>query len=74
MKHVAASRKEIGIPTVFNLLGPMSNPARPARVVVGVHSPQIGSLMANTLKITGVKAALVVCGNEKLDEVRQAQR
>ncbi|KAI8092958.1 anthranilate phosphoribosyltransferase [Halteromyces radiatus] len=69
MKHVASLRKEIGIPTVFNLLGPMSNPAKPARVVVGVHSPQIGSLMANALKLTGVRGALVVCGNEKLDEI-----
>ncbi|KAI8342637.1 anthranilate phosphoribosyltransferase [Chlamydoabsidia padenii] len=69
MKHVASIRKEIGIPTVFNLLGPMSNPAKPARLVVGVHSPQIGDLMANALKMTGVKGALVVCGNEKLDEI-----
>ncbi|CAO3612367.1 unnamed protein product [Cunninghamella echinulata] len=69
MKHVAALRKEIGIPTVFNLLGPMSNPAKPSRVVVGVHSPQIGALMANALKLTGVQGALVVCGNEKLDEI-----
>ncbi|KAI8379522.1 anthranilate phosphoribosyltransferase [Radiomyces spectabilis] len=72
MKHVAALRKEIGVPTVFNLLGPMSNPAKPARVVVGVHSPQIGSLMANALKLTGVTEALVVCGAEKLDEISPA--
>lgn len=69
MKHVAALRKEIGIPTVFNMLGPMSNPAKPARVVVGVHSPDIGELMANALKLTGVEEAIVVCGAEKLDEV-----
>ncbi|KAF7722707.1 anthranilate phosphoribosyltransferase [Apophysomyces ossiformis] len=72
MRHVAALRKEIGIPTVFNLLGPMSNPARPARMVVGVHSPHIGSLMANALKLTGVQEALVVCGAEKLDEISPA--
>lgn len=70
MKHVAALRKEIGVPTVFNLLGPMSNPAKPSRVVVGVHSPQIGSLMANALKLTGIQEILVVCGAEKLDEVK----
>ena len=69
MKHVASLRKEIGLPTVFNLLGPMSNPARPSRVVVGVHSPQIGALMANALKLTGINEILVVCGAEKLDEV-----
>ncbi|KAI8059113.1 anthranilate phosphoribosyltransferase [Gongronella butleri] len=72
MKHVASLRKEIGIPTVFNLLGPMSNPAKPKRVVVGVHSPQIGSLMANALRLTGVQHALVVCGAEKLDEISPA--
>lgn len=69
MKHVATLRKEIAVPTVFNMLGPMSNPAKPARVVVGVHSPEIGELMANALKLTGVKEALVVCGAERLDEV-----
>lgn len=69
MKNVAAVRKEIGVPTIFNLLGPMSNPARPARTVTGVHSPGIGQLMANALKLTGVKEAMVVCGAEKLDEV-----
>ncbi|EIE84512.1 anthranilate phosphoribosyltransferase [Rhizopus delemar RA 99-880] len=69
MKHVAALRKEIAVPTVFNMLGPMSNPAKPARVVVGVHSPEIGELMANALKLTGIKEALVVCGSEKLDEI-----
>ncbi|CAO3621171.1 unnamed protein product [Mucor hiemalis] len=72
MKHVASLRKEIAIPTVFNMLGPMSNPAKPARVVVGVHSPEIGDLMANALKLTGVKEALVVCGAEKLDEISTA--
>jgi anthranilate phosphoribosyltransferase len=69
MKNVAATRKEIGVPTIFNLLGPMSNPARPARTITGVHSPGIGLLMANALKLTGVKEAMVVCGAEKLDEV-----
>ncbi|GAA5806395.1 hypothetical protein HPULCUR_011929 [Helicostylum pulchrum] len=72
MKHVAALRKEIAVPTVFNLLGPMSNPAKPTRVVVGVHSPQIGELMANALKLTGVQEALVVCGSENLDEISPA--
>ncbi|RCH78711.1 anthranilate phosphoribosyltransferase, partial [Rhizopus stolonifer] len=72
MKHVASLRKEIAVPTVFNLLGPMSNPAKPGRVVVGVHSPEIGSLMANALKLTGVQEALVVCGTEKLDEISPA--
>lgn len=71
MKHVATLRKEIAVPTVFNMLGPMSNPAKPTRVVVGVHSPEIGELMANALKLTGVQEALVVCGSERLDEVKR---
>ncbi|KAI9356408.1 anthranilate phosphoribosyltransferase [Pilaira anomala] len=72
MKHVASLRKEIAVPTVFNLLGPMSNPAKPTRVVVGVHSPEVGELMANALRLTGVQEALVVCGSEKLDEISPA--
>jgi len=72
MKNVALTRKEIGVPTIFNLLGPMSNPARPARTITGVHSPGIGLLMANALKLTGVKEAMVVCGAEKLDEISPA--
>lgn len=72
MKHVATVRKEIAIPTVFNLLGPMSNPAKPNKVVVGVHSPEVGELMANALALTGVTEALVVCGAERLDEISPA--
>ncbi|KAI7872537.1 anthranilate phosphoribosyltransferase [Spinellus fusiger] len=72
MKHVAALRKEIGIPTVFNVLGPMSNPARPRRMMVGVYKPEMGGLMANALRLTGVRNALVVCGAESLDEISPA--
>ncbi|KAI9485319.1 MAG: anthranilate phosphoribosyltransferase [Benjaminiella poitrasii] len=72
MKHVAKLRKEIAVPTVFNMLGPMSNPAKPTRVVVGVHSPEIGRLMADALHLTGVKDGLVVCGAERLDEISPA--
>ncbi|KAI8976110.1 anthranilate phosphoribosyltransferase [Pilobolus umbonatus] len=72
MKHVAALRKEIAIPTVFNMLGPMSNPAKPLKVIVGVHSPEIGELMADALKLTGIEEALIVCGEERLDEISPA--
>ncbi|KAI7900104.1 anthranilate phosphoribosyltransferase [Cokeromyces recurvatus] len=71
-QHVAKLRKEIAVPTVFNLLGPMSNPAKPSRMVVGVHSPEIGALMANALRLTGVQEGLVVCGAEGLDEISPA--
>lgn len=69
MRHVATIRKEIGTRTIFNLLGPMSNPARPRALVVGVFSPSIGRLMAEALAIKGVPNALVVHGLEGLDEI-----
>ncbi|OZJ05128.1 hypothetical protein BZG36_01363 [Bifiguratus adelaidae] len=69
MKNVASVRKEVGIPTVFNILGPLSNPAKPRRCVVGVHSHHIGEVMVNALKLTGVQRAMVVCGTEGLDEI-----
>ncbi|TPX33767.1 anthranilate phosphoribosyltransferase [Synchytrium microbalum] len=63
MKHVAAARKEIGVRTIFNLLGPLSNPARPKRVVVGVASQDFGKAMAEALALTGVERAWVVNGS-----------
>ncbi|KAI9105016.1 glycosyl transferase family, a/b domain-containing protein [Phlyctochytrium arcticum] len=69
MKHVAGPRKELGVRTIFNLLGPLSNPAKPKRVVVGVHSPRIGKMMAEALRLSGVERAWVVCGAMGLDEI-----
>ncbi|KAL1922251.1 uncharacterized protein VTP21DRAFT_9790 [Calcarisporiella thermophila] len=69
MRHVAVPRREMGVPTIFNLLGPMSNPVRPRRMVVGVYSPEIGRLMVEALKCVGTERALVVCGAEGLDEI-----
>lgn len=69
MKHVAPIRKEMGIPTIFNVLGPLTNPARPRRVVVGVHSKYLGSLMAEALRLLGIERGMVVHGAEGLDEV-----
>ena len=73
MSHVAAPRKELGIKTIFNFLGPLSSPAKPQRMVVGVYSVKVGQLMAESLAlIGGLEEALVVCGHGGLDEVRFA--
>ncbi|BGP09801.1 Anthranilate phosphoribosyltransferase [Rhodotorula toruloides] len=72
MVRVAPFRKQIGFPTVFNALGPLINPAKPKAVIVGVHSPYLGPIFAEALKITGVERAWVVCGAEGLDEISPA--
>ncbi|KAI8050985.1 glycosyl transferase [Syncephalis plumigaleata] len=70
--HVASIRKELGFPTVFNLLGPLINPARPKRTVVGVAAKELGPIMLDALRLGGVEEALVVCGEEGLDEISPA--
>jgi len=70
MKNVAGARREMGVPTIFNLLGPLSNPTMPKCMIVGVHSLFLGPLMAEALQLLGVEHGMVVCGNEGLDEVR----
>ncbi|KAK9711894.1 anthranilate phosphoribosyltransferase [Basidiobolus ranarum] len=69
MKHVSAARKEIGVPTIFNILGSLSNPAIPARMVLGVHSHYLGQLIAESSKLMGIERAFVVSGFEGLDEI-----
>jgi anthranilate phosphoribosyltransferase len=71
MAHVATVRKELGFPTVFNLLGPLINPARPKRALVGVATATLGPIMLDALRIGGVEEILVVCGEEGLDEVSE---
>lgn len=69
MQHVGLIRKELGIRTVFNILGPLTNPAKPDGMVCGVYSPKLGRLFAETLQLMGMKRALVVHGCEGLDEL-----
>ncbi|RIA97805.1 anthranilate phosphoribosyltransferase [Glomus cerebriforme] len=69
LKRLGPTRKEIGIPSILNLLGPLTNPAKPKRVVIGVHSENLGMLVAKTLKIKGVTEAMVVNGVIGLDEI-----
>mmetsp|Transcript_42875 Transcript_42875/g.123936 ORF Transcript_42875/g.123936 Transcript_42875/m.123936 type:complete len:355 (-) Transcript_42875:72-1136(-) len=68
MKHVGPVRGELGIRTVFNILGPLTNPARPDGMVCGVYSPTLGRTFAEVFKMLGMKRALVVHGCEVLDE------
>lgn len=69
MKFVMPSRREIGIRTVFNILGPLTNPANAKAQVLGVYDPKLTTLMASVLKNLGVKRALVVHGSDGLDEI-----
>merc|ERR1719424_219124 len=69
MKHVGPVRAEIGIRTVFNILGPLTNPARPDCMLAGVFSLSLGKLYAEVFKSLGMKRALVVHGLEGLDEL-----
>jgi len=69
MRHVAGARVELGIRTIFNLLGPMANPARVTRQLVGVFSPAWLEPMAETLGRLGAVHAWVVHGSDGLDEL-----
>jgi anthranilate phosphoribosyltransferase len=69
MKHVAPVRKELGIRTVFNILGPLASPAGATAQVLGVFSPELTEVMAQVLKNLGVRQALVVHGEDGLDEI-----
>jgi len=68
MRHIGPIRRELGIRTVFNVLGPLANPARPAAQVLGVPDERIGELMAGVLAARGTRA-LVVHGEDGLDEL-----
>ena len=74
MKHVAPTRREIGIRTVFNILGPLTNPARASYMVLGVPSQDIGNKMAAVLQRLGTEHSLVVHGLDGLDEVSPGGR
>lgn len=73
MRHAAAARKEIGIPTVFNILGPLANPARPSAQLIGCADTRLAPVMAQVLAGFGVKA-FVVRGDDGLDEVTTTGR
>ena len=61
MKHVMAARQELGCRTVFNILGPLANPAGAQAQVLGVYSPVLTMTMAEVLRLLGLSRAMVVC-------------
>lgn len=69
MKHVAAARTALGVPTIFNLLGPLTNPARAHYQLLGVYSQHLTELLAGVLKESGSKRAWVVHAEDGLDEL-----
>ncbi|MCQ2082033.1 MAG: anthranilate phosphoribosyltransferase [Lachnospiraceae bacterium] len=69
MKYVGAIRKELGFRTVFNILGPLTNPIHPKRQLLGVYDDSLVEPLARVLYGLGVKNGLVVFGKEKLDEI-----
>ena len=69
MKHVAAVRRSLGVPTIFNLLGPLCNPAGAPYQILGVGRPEIRNLLAAALAKLGTRHAVVVCGADGLGEV-----
>ena len=69
MKHAMGPRKELGVRTMFNMLGPMTNPAGAKRQVLGVFSPDLTELFANVLRLLGSERCFIVHGLDGLDEV-----
>ena len=69
MKYVATARKELGVRTIFNILGPLANPAYANLQIMGVYSDELVEPMAQVLSNLGVKRAMVVHGEDGVDEV-----
>ena len=69
MRHIAPVRRELGVPTVFNFLGPLANPARARFQVVGVGDPTMATKMAGVLAANGAARAMVAYADDGLDEL-----
>lgn len=69
MKHAVGPRREIGIRTVFNILGPLTNPANASYLVVGTYTPALTEIMAEVLGEMGARRAMVVHGLDGIDEL-----
>ena len=69
MKYAAKARKEVGIRSIFNMLGPLTNPAAANCLLVGVYAPELTEMFAQALQLLGTTSALVVHGHDGLDEI-----
>ena len=69
MRFLGPARKELGVPTTFNFLGPLANPARVRRQAVGVSDPAMAATMLGTLRSLGTERAMVFSGDDGLDEL-----
>ena len=69
MKHAAPVRRELAVRTLFNLLGPLTNPANAKRQIMGVFSPALTAKLAHVLQQLGSEHVLVVCGADGMDEI-----
>lgn len=69
LRHVGGPRREMGGRTLFNILGPLTNPARPRAMLVGVSMAQLGPLMAEAFRLRGMQRAMIVYSAEGLDEI-----
>ncbi len=69
MRHAGPSRRDLGIPTAFNILGPLSNPGRVRRYLIGVADERMAERMAGVLDANGAERALIVHGGDGLDEL-----
>jgi anthranilate phosphoribosyltransferase len=69
MKHAAKPRMELGVRSIFNMVGPLTNPAGVKRQLIGVYNPQVAPLLAGSLQKLGAEKACVVHSDDGLDEV-----
>jgi anthranilate phosphoribosyltransferase len=69
MRHVAKARTELGVRSIFNMLGPLTNPAGANCQLLGVFAPELTEMFAEALRLLGAKSAFVVHGHDGLDEV-----
>ncbi|MBI4258335.1 MAG: anthranilate phosphoribosyltransferase [Thaumarchaeota archaeon] len=74
MKNAAGPRKEIGIRTVFNILGPMTNPANAPCQLIGVYDQSVGERMAHTLRLLGSERVMIVHGSDGVDEISTTEK
>jgi anthranilate phosphoribosyltransferase len=72
MRHVSAVRKKLGIRTIFNILGPLSNPAGASHQLLGAGRPELRPVLASSLRLLGAERALVVSGSDGIGEVTLA--